>query len=74
MVAIELKTVEFEPEFAGKMNFYLELLAAQEKLPDVDSSIGIILTEGKDEITVQYATRRIGIICIKILFAGHRRA
>ena len=26
LVAIELKTVEFEPEFAGKMNFYLELL------------------------------------------------
>lgn len=31
LIAIELKTVEFEPEFAGKMNFYLELLDEQEK-------------------------------------------
>ncbi|EPR71286.1 hypothetical protein ADICYQ_0512 [Cyclobacterium qasimii M12-11B] len=29
MVAIELKTVEFELEFAGKMNFYLDLLDEQ---------------------------------------------
>jgi predicted nuclease of restriction endonuclease-like (RecB) superfamily len=35
LIAIELKTVEFEPEFAGKMNFYLELLDEQEKQPDV---------------------------------------
>jgi len=43
LVAIELKTVEFEPEFAGKMNFYLELLDEKEKQPDDNPSIGIIL-------------------------------
>lgn len=57
LVAIELKTVEFEPEFAGKMNFYLELLDAQEKLPDDNPSIGIILCPVKDNIEVEFALR-----------------
>ena len=57
LVAIELKTVEFEPEFAGKMNFYLELLEEQEKQPDDNPSIGIILCPEKDDIEVEYALR-----------------
>ncbi len=57
LVAIELKTVEFEPEFAGKMNFYLELLDEQEKLPDDNPSIGIILCPIKDNIEVEFALR-----------------
>lgn len=57
MVAIELKTVEFEPEFAGKMNFYLELLDEQEKQPDDNPSIGIILCPTKDNIEVEYSLR-----------------
>ena len=57
LVAIELKTVEFEPEFAGKMNFYLELLDEQEKQPDDNPSIGIILCPVKDKIEVEYALR-----------------
>jgi len=57
LIAIELKTVEFEPEFAGKMNFYLELLDEQEKLPDDNPSIGIILCPEKDNIEVEFALR-----------------
>lgn len=57
LIAIELKVVEFEPEFAGKMNFYLELLDEQEKLPDDNPSIGIILCPLKDNIEVEYALR-----------------
>jgi predicted nuclease of restriction endonuclease-like (RecB) superfamily len=57
LVAIELKTVEFEPEFAGKMNFYLELLDEQEKQPDDNPSIGIILCPIKDNLEVEYALR-----------------
>jgi len=57
LVAIELKTVEFEPEFAGKMNFYLELLDEQEKLPEDNPSIGIILCPVKDNIEVEFALR-----------------
>jgi predicted nuclease of restriction endonuclease-like (RecB) superfamily len=57
LVAIELKTVEFEPEFAGKMNFYLELLDEMEKQPDDNPSIGIILCPTKDHIEVEYSLR-----------------
>lgn len=57
LVAIELKTVEFEPEFAGKMNFYLELLDEQEKQADDNPSIGIILCPTKDNIEVEYSLR-----------------
>ncbi len=57
LVAIELKTVEFEPEFAGKMNFYLELLDEQEKQVDDNPSIGIILCPTKDNIEVEYSLR-----------------
>ena len=57
LVAIELKTVEFEPEFAGKMNFYLELLDKQEKQPDDNPSIGIILCPTKDNLEVEYSLR-----------------
>ncbi len=57
LVAIELKAVGFEPEFAGKMNFYLELLDEQEKQLDDNPSIGIILCPSKDDLEVEYALR-----------------
>ncbi|MFT6922996.1 MAG: putative nuclease of restriction endonuclease-like (RecB) superfamily [Crocinitomicaceae bacterium] len=57
LVAIELKTVEFEPEFAGKMNFYLELLDEQVKTEDDNPTIGIILCPEKDDLEVEYALR-----------------
>ena len=57
LVAIELKTVEFEPMFAGKMNFYLVLLDEQEKQADDNPSIGIILCPTKDNIEVEYSLK-----------------
>ncbi len=57
LIAIELKTVEFEPEFAGKMNFYLKLLDSKEKQGDDNPSIGIILCPTKDDIEVEFALR-----------------
>ncbi len=57
LVAIELKTGKFEPEYAGKMDFYLHLLDEQEKLKDENPSIGIILCAAKDNIVVEYALR-----------------
>lgn len=59
MVAIELKTVEFEPEFAAKMNFYLEILDDQLKQDDDNPSIGIVLCPQKDDLEVEYALRII---------------
>ena len=57
LVVIELKTGKFEPEYAGKMDFYLHLLDEQVKLKDENPSIGIILCAAKDNIVVEYALR-----------------
>ena len=54
-VAIDLKTGEFEPEFAGKMNFYLSVIDNQLKTTDDTPSIGIILCKSKDKLEVEYA-------------------
>ncbi len=58
LVAIELKTVEFEPEFLGKMNFYLEALDRDVKLPNENPSFGILLCTDKDTEVVEYALSR----------------
>jgi len=58
LVAIELKTVEFEPEFLGKMNFYLEALDRDVKLSNEKPSLGILLCTSKDSEVVEYALSR----------------
>lgn len=57
LVVVDIKTVEFEPEFAGKMNFYLELVDEQLKQTDDNPSIGLILCPEKDSVEVEYALR-----------------
>ncbi|MDX8408616.1 MAG: PDDEXK nuclease domain-containing protein [Mariprofundales bacterium] len=57
LVAIELKIGEFEPKFAGKMDFYLNLLNDRERSPDDNPSIGIILCVEKDDLEVEFALR-----------------
>ncbi|MHB9070486.1 MAG: PDDEXK nuclease domain-containing protein [Sedimentisphaerales bacterium] len=57
LVAVELKTGKFEPEYAGKMDFYLNLLNDKVKLEDENPSIGIILCAEKNNLVVEYALR-----------------
>jgi len=57
LVAFELKVGPFEPEFAGKMDFYLNLLNDKERASGDQSSIGIILCADKDDVEVEYALR-----------------
>ncbi|MBI5741022.1 MAG: DUF1016 domain-containing protein [Nitrospirae bacterium] len=57
LVAFELKVGPFEPEFAGKMDFYLNLLNDKDRGPDDQPSIGIILCAEKDDVEVEYALR-----------------
>lgn len=57
LVAFELKVGPFEPEFAGKMDFYLNLLNDKERGPGDKPSIGIILCAEKDDVEVEYALR-----------------
>lgn len=56
-VVIELKTVAFKPEFAGKMNFYLSAVDDLLKHADDSASIGLILCKTKNKIVVEYALR-----------------
>lgn len=57
LVALELKVGEFEPEFVGKMQFYLAALDAQVRQSDENPSIGIILCKEKKRTIVEYALR-----------------
>ena len=65
LVAIELKTGAFKPEYAGKMNFYLNLLDDTVREADENPSIGIILCADRDHFEVEYAlkgtTRPMGV-------------
>ena len=57
LVAFDLKVTAFEPEFAGKMDFYLNLLNEKERAPDDRPSIGIILCAEKDDVEVEFALK-----------------
>lgn len=56
-VVIELKTGEFKPEYAGKMNFYLSAVDDTMRDPEDRPSIGIIMCRLKSKLTVEYALR-----------------
>lgn len=58
LVMFELKIEEFEPEFLGKLNFYLEALDRDVKRPHENPSIGVLLCKGKDTEVVEYAMAR----------------
>ena len=55
LVAIELKIGEFQPEFAGKMQFYLTALDRGVREESENPSIGIILCKEKNRTIVEYA-------------------
>lgn len=59
LVAFDLKIGEFKAEYAGKMNFYLNLLDDLVRLPKENSSIGIILCKDRNRLEVEYALHGI---------------
>ncbi|MDI6792620.1 MAG: PDDEXK nuclease domain-containing protein [bacterium] len=71
LVALELKVGEFQPEYVGKMQFYLSALDDRVRLEDENPSIGIILCKSKDKTIVEYALRDsskpIGVAAYKII-------
>ena len=58
LVAIELKVGRFEPEYLGKLNFYLEALDRDVKKPHERPAIGLLLCASKDDEVVEYALSR----------------
>lgn len=58
-VVIDLKMVEFDPAFAGTMNFYPSAADDLLRTPVDQPSIGIILCKGKNSVVAEYALRDI---------------
>ncbi|AKB64899.1 MULTISPECIES: PDDEXK nuclease domain-containing protein [Methanosarcina] len=58
LVAIELKVDEFQPEYLGKLEFYLEALDRNVKKPHEQPSIGLLLCATRDVEVVEYALSR----------------
>ena len=58
-VVIELKAGKYQPEYAGKLNYYLSAVDSQLRKDGDNSTIGIILCKLKNKIDVEYALRDI---------------
>jgi predicted nuclease of restriction endonuclease-like (RecB) superfamily len=58
LVAFELKVNEFEPEYLGKLNFYLEALDRDVRKEHEQPSIGVLLCARKNDEVVEYALSR----------------
>ncbi|OUM09041.1 hypothetical protein BW686_03455 [Pseudomonas syringae] len=58
LVAIELKVGRFEPEYLGKLNFYLEALDQTERKSHESPAIGVLLCASKNDEVVEYALNR----------------
>lgn len=56
-VIVDLKMEAFQPEFAGKMNFYLSAVDDQLRHCDDQPSLGLLLCQEKNQLTVEYALR-----------------
>jgi hypothetical protein len=57
LIAIEIKNGKFQPEYVGKMQFYLAALDDLERVEGENPSIGIILCKSKDRTVVEYTLR-----------------
>ncbi|HGM5582764.1 TPA: YhcG family protein [Pseudomonas putida] len=58
LVAVELKVGRFEPEYMGKLDFYLEALDRNERKSHENPAIGVLLCASKHDEVVEYALNR----------------
>lgn len=54
-VVVELKTIDFEPEHAGKLNFYIKAVDTQLRQENDQPTIGLLLCKGRDRLVAEYA-------------------
>jgi predicted nuclease of restriction endonuclease-like (RecB) superfamily len=59
LVVFELKRGKFKPEYAGQLNFYLNVLDEKVKLTNENPSIGIVLCKEKNNTVVEFAVKAI---------------
>ena len=64
-IVAELKATPFKPEYAGQLNFYVNIVDNQLRGENDNKTIGLLLCKGKDEVVAQYSltgyTQPIGI-------------
>lgn len=58
-IVVELKAVPFQPEFAWKLNFYVNAVDDLIKTPSQNPTIGLLICSNKDETEVQYAFKGV---------------
>ena len=58
LVGIELKVGQFEPEYLGKLGFYLEALDRDVRKAHEGPAIGVLFCASKDDEVVEYALSR----------------
>ncbi len=58
-VVVELKVVDFEPEFAGKLNFYISAVNGKIRGKRDNPTIGILICKSKNSTIVEYALKDI---------------
>ena len=58
-VVIDLKTTDFKPEYAGKMNFYVAAIDDLLRHPDDNPTIGMVLCRSSKSTIVEYALRDV---------------
>ena len=56
---VELKVKSFDPEFAGKLNFYVSAIDDLLKAEDDNPTIGLLICKDMDRTEVQWAFRNI---------------
>ena len=56
-VVIDLKAGEFQPEHAGKLNFYLSAVDSQVRGEHDNPTIGLLLCKTKNRVIAEYALR-----------------
>lgn len=56
-VVVELKAGEFQPEYAGKLNFYLSAVDSQLRHSSDNPSLGLLLCKSRDKVVAEYALR-----------------
>jgi hypothetical protein len=56
-IVVDLKIGPFKPEYAGKINFYCNVLDEQYRHPDDKPTIGLILCQDKKRVLAEYALR-----------------
>lgn len=58
-VVVELKVKAFDPEYAGKLNYYVNAVDELLKGPDDNPTIGLLICSDKDETDVRWAFKGI---------------